>query len=79
MGIVRVTVSTSVEFSVKQKSILEKQLEEFTQKKVSIVFSMDTSLKGGFIARVGDTVLDGSLRRQLELLKTRLLEGGLKN
>jgi F-type H+-transporting ATPase subunit delta len=79
MGIVRVAVSTSVDFSPKQKKELEKQLEQFTKKKVSIVFSLDTALKGGFIARVGDTVLDGSIRRQLELLKTRLFEGGLKN
>ncbi len=79
MGIVRVSVSTPVEFSPKQRKELEKQLEEFTRKKVSIVFSLDTSLKGGFVARVGDTVLDGSLRRQLELLKARLHEGGLRN
>ncbi len=79
MGIVRVSVSTSVDFSPKQRKELEKQLEEFTKKKVSIVFSLDTSLRGGFVARVGDTVLDGSIRRQLELLKARLFEGGLKN
>ncbi len=79
MGIVRVSVSTSVDFSPKQRKELEKQLEQFTKKKVSIVFSLDTSLKGGFVARVGDTVLDGSIRRQLELLKTRMYEGGLKN
>ena len=79
MGIVRVSVSTPVEFSPKQRKDLEKQLEDYTQKKVAIVFSLDTSLKGGFVARVGDTVLDGSIRRQLELLKTRLFEGGLKN
>jgi len=79
MGIVRVTVNTPVDFSPKQKKELEKQLEQFTGKKVSIVFSLDSSLRGGFVARVGDTVLDGSIRRQLELLKTKLFAGSLKN
>jgi F-type H+-transporting ATPase subunit delta len=79
MGIVRVSVTTPVDFSVKQKKDLEKQLERYTGKKVAVAFSLDASIKGGFIARVGDTVLDGSIRRRLELLKTAMYEGGLKN
>ncbi|HLP17899.1 MAG TPA: ATP synthase F1 subunit delta [Bacteroidota bacterium] len=79
MGIVRVAVQTPVEFSAKQKKDLEKHLEAFTGKKVAVAFSLDASIKGGFIARVGDTVLDGSIRRRLELLKSALSEGGLKN
>ncbi|MGE5315147.1 MAG: ATP synthase F1 subunit delta [Acidobacteriota bacterium] len=79
MGLVRVSVSTPVEFSPKQKKELEMHLEGYTGKKVAVTFSIDASIKGGFIARVGDTVLDGSIRRRLELLKTALSEGGLKN
>jgi len=32
-------------------------------------------LKGGFVAKVGDTTLDGSVRRQLEKLRSRLKNG----
>jgi len=32
-------------------------------------------LKGGFVAKVGDTTLDGSIRRQLEILRSRLKDG----
>lgn len=79
LGIVRVTVRTSVEFSPKQEKDLVKQLEAMTKKKVEIVFSLDTTIKGGFVARVGDTVLDGSVKRQLEILKLKLQQGTYNN
>lgn len=79
LGIVRVSVKTSVEFSAKQEKDLVKQLEVMTKKKVDITFSLDKTLRGGFIARVGDTVLDGSVKRQLEILKVKLKQGSLNN
>ncbi|HAP36103.1 MAG TPA: ATP synthase F1 subunit delta [Bacteroidetes bacterium] len=79
LGIVRVSVKTSVEFSTKQENELVKQLEAMTKKKIEIAFSLDKTLKGGFIARVGDTVLDGSIKRQLEILKIKLKQGSFNN
>lgn len=79
LGIVRVTVKTSVDFSAKQEKELKKQLETMTRKNVEITFSIDKELKGGFVARVGDTVLDGSVKRQLELLKIKLKQGSFNN
>ncbi|MBI2428530.1 MAG: ATP synthase F1 subunit delta [Ignavibacteriales bacterium] len=79
LGLVRVQVKTSAEFSSKQEKDLQKQLEVMTKKKVEITFSVDKSIKGGFIARVGDTVLDGSVKRQLEILKLKLKEGSFNN
>ncbi len=79
MGIVRVSVKTSVEFSAKQENDLVKQLEAMTKKKVEIAFSLDKTIKGGFVARVGDTVLDGSIKRQLEILKIKLKQGSFNN
>ncbi len=79
LGIVRVNVKTSVEFSSKQEKDLQKQLEVMTKKKVEVTFSVDNFLKGGFVARVGDTVLDGSIKRQLEILKRKLKEGSFNN
>ncbi len=79
LGIVRVKVKTSVEFSSKQEKDLQKQLEAMTKKNVEIVFSIDKAIKGGFVARVGDTVLDGSIKRQLEILKIKLKQGSFNN
>ncbi len=79
LGIVRVSVTTSVDFSAKQEKDLQKQLEVMTKKKVEITFSIDRSIKGGFVARVGDTVLDGSIKRQLEILHQKLKQGSYNN
>lgn len=75
LGIISVTVRTAVEFTPSQQQSLSKQLESYTQKKVRVSFSLDKVLKGGFVARVGDTTFDGSVRRQLELLRLRLKDG----
>jgi len=75
LGIVSVDVKTTIEFSAAQERSLTKQLESYTQKKVRVSFSLDKMLKGGFIAKVGDTMLDGSIRRQLEILRARLKDG----
>lgn len=79
LGIVRVAVKTSVDFSPKQEKDLQKQLEGMTKKKVEITYSVDKNIKGGFVARLNDTVLDGSVQRQLELLKIKLKQGSLNN
>ncbi len=75
LGIVNVEVQSAVEFSSKQEKELMNHLETFTKKKVRMTFSIDVSLKGGFVARVGDTMVDGSLRHQLDLLRSRLKDG----
>ncbi|MFH1171386.1 MAG: ATP synthase F1 subunit delta [bacterium] len=76
LGIVAVDISTAVKFSPLQEKKLTKYLESYTQKKVRVRFSIDTSVKGGFVATIGDTTLDASIRRQVEILRHRLKEGG---
>lgn len=39
-------------------------------------FSVNPAILGGLIVRVGDTVMDGSLRRRLHRLKWRITRGG---
>jgi F-type H+-transporting ATPase subunit delta len=75
LGIVNVEVQSAVEFSPGQEKELMKYLETFTKKKVRMSFSIDTSLKGGFVALVGDTMMDGSVSHQLDLLRSRLKNG----
>jgi F0F1-type ATP synthase delta subunit len=38
-------------------------------------FALDTALKGGLLVRIGDTVLDSSIKRQLELMREQFVEG----
>ena len=52
---------------------LQAQLEKMTGKKFVLERREDPSLIAGVIARVGDTVYDGSLRSRLETLKAKLM------
>lgn len=76
MGIVRAQVRSAVEFDAGQAKKLIHQLEGFTGKKVEVTYSLDTRLQGGFVAQMGDTVIDASIRRQLELLKQKFMSDG---
>ncbi len=77
MGIVSVDVTSAVELTAPQNSALAGELERYTKKKVRVRVTVDKAIRAGLVVRVGDTVLDASMRRQLELLRARLLEGGL--
>jgi F-type H+-transporting ATPase subunit delta len=43
-----------------------------TGKQVEVKVIVDPSIKGGLVAQVGDTVIDGSIRRRLDQLKRAL-------
>jgi F-type H+-transporting ATPase subunit delta len=74
LGIVHVSVKTAAELSEQQKARLTQRFEEYSKKEVFIDLSLDKQLIGGFIARIGDTVFDGSVKQQLKLLRKRFAE-----
>jgi len=74
-GIVNVDVTSAAELAPAQRQNLRANLERYTGKKVRVRVSLDGSLKGGLRVQIGDTVLDASVRRQLELLRLKFLEG----
>ncbi len=75
-GIVSVEVTSAVQLGLPQEQKLREKLEQFTGKKIRIRVTLDTALKGGLRVQIGDTVLDASIRRQLEMLRAKFLEGG---
>lgn len=74
-GIVDVTVKTSVGLSDDEKKNMKEKIESFTKKKSNMNFEIDKDIIGGFVAKINDTVLDASLKRQLEKLKVKFREG----
>ena len=78
-GIVNVDVSSAVEITSQQEKGLSAKLERYTKKKVRVRFALDTTLKGGLVVRIGDTVLDSSIKRQLELMREQFIEGHALN
>lgn len=63
------TVVSAVELDTDLQNKIKDTLEKITGKKVELTASVDPSIIGGVIAKVGDLVLDGSIRTQLASLK----------
>ena len=76
LGLVNVNVKSAVELGEDQKKKLKEKFEKLLNKKVRLNFTIDPDVVGGFVAKVGDTVYDASLKNQLEVLKKRFLKGG---
>ena len=66
-------VRSAVELDESQRSNLSSALSRTLRRNVDIRVEVDPSLIGGFVATVGDVVVDGSVRRQLDILKERLV------
>jgi F-type H+-transporting ATPase subunit delta len=71
-GVARAEVASAGELSESERAALASQLEKLTGKRIRMAFSVDQSLIGGAVARVGSTIYDGSVRGSLESLKRRL-------
>jgi F-type H+-transporting ATPase subunit delta len=57
----------------KLKRAIQEQLTRQLDKQVIAAYSVDPEILGGAIVRVGDRVLDGSLRRRMTRLRRKLL------
>lgn len=68
-------VRTAIPLEDEQKRALAEALAKATGKTVQLKVVVDPSVIGGVVARVGDQVIDGSIRKRLELAKERMSEG----
>lgn len=74
-GITRATVYTAASMGDAEISRLAEALKKVVNAEVQLEVEEDPSLIGGVVARIGDLVLDGSVKRQLENLKDSLKRG----
>jgi F-type H+-transporting ATPase subunit delta len=65
-------VRTAVPLDDRQQRELAAALGKATGKNVSVKVIVDPNVIGGVIARVGDVVIDGSVRHKLDLLRHHL-------
>ena len=72
LGIVSADIRSAQELTDSQKASLEAQVSRLAGKQAKLKYSLDPALIAGVVARVGSTVYDGSVRGQLERLRTRL-------
>jgi F-type H+-transporting ATPase subunit delta len=72
--VVRAELATAIELPADQVAELRAGLARATGRDVQMETRVDPALIGGAVARIGSTVYDGSVTRQLERLKQSLVE-----
>jgi F-type H+-transporting ATPase subunit delta len=70
---VHATVTVAIEPTQPERDALARQLSRLLGKRVVPHISLNPAILGGVIVKVGDTVMDGSVRRRLAVLKQRML------
>ena len=70
------TVTTARPLDDETRTHLTSDLATITGKRILLEEQVDPTILGGAIARVGDTLIDGSVRRRLALLRQQMVRGG---
>ena len=71
-NLVQVQVTSAVELDADQRKELNEVLEKITCKKVRAEYAIDPSLIGGVVVRIGDRVIDGSVKSRLAGMREHL-------
>lgn len=71
-GRLRAYIAAPIKLTQPQQKRIAKALEKRFGRPILIATEVDPDMLGGLVCRVGDTTLDYSVRRQLELLRQQL-------
>jgi F-type H+-transporting ATPase subunit delta len=71
-GIKTAHVTTAIALDNTDKEKLSRHIETIIGNKVSMNIEVNPDILGGFIARIDDSLIDGSVRNKLEMLKKSL-------
>ena len=74
---VSAVVTTATPLSAPQQQEIEQRLSAISGKTIRAEYRLDSSLIGGFRAIFGDTMMDASVRHQLDRMHDTLLQGSL--
>lgn len=77
-GIVHATATSASPLTRDEIRAIIERLEQITGGRVELDAQVDPSLLGGVVVRVGDRLIDGSVRSRLERLRNQLVSGALK-
>lgn len=71
-GIEIAVVTTAVPVNEEEENLIRARLSAITGKQITTQMTVDPDIIGGLIARVGDTLIDGSIRARLQNLRKQL-------
>jgi len=72
MGFTEAEITSAHELNQADRGTIEARVEKVTGKKVRARYSLDESLLGGAVVKVGSTIYDGSVKGQLERMRQAL-------
>ena len=67
-----VTITSAIELDKGLVKDIRKKIEEQTDRKVDLTTKVDPDVLGGLVLRVGNKVMDGSIRSRLERLRKQV-------
>jgi len=73
-GIEHAEVTTAVQIDFSAQLKIKDQLAKITGSEIELTSKVDPEIIGGFVARVGDKVIDGSVRNRLQNLKKNIAQ-----
>ncbi|MEJ7748865.1 MAG: ATP synthase F1 subunit delta [Candidatus Limnocylindrales bacterium] len=76
-GITRATATSAAPLGPEEVRALTARLEGSTGGRVNLELRVDPGLLGGLVVRIGDRLIDGSVRGRLERLRNQLISGAL--
>lgn len=76
-GVVEAVVTTAAPLTADETQAVRERIEQMTRAGVDLRTEVDEALIGGLTIRVGDRLLDASVRGRLERLREQLLAGTL--
>lgn len=74
-GLTHATATSAMPLEAGEIRAITARLEELTGGTIALETAVDPSLLGGVVVRVGDRLLDGSVRGRLERLRNQLAAG----
>ncbi|MBL8128722.1 MAG: F0F1 ATP synthase subunit delta [Chloroflexia bacterium] len=74
-GITVAQVTTSEPLTAEEETLVREKLAAMTGNTIEITATVDPDIIGGIVVRIGDQVIDGSVRNKLERMRTRLVAG----
>jgi len=74
-GRIHANVTVARESSESERNAIAEQLSKVLGKQAVLHVNVNPAILGGVIVKVGDTVMDGSVRRKVATLRGRILSG----
>ena len=71
-GVVEVEVVSAAELSPETEKKIAARVQEATGRRVELARRVDPSIIGGLVLRIGDIIVDGSVKARIRQLRRRL-------